>query len=162
MPADATLALSGMAAELADLYPAITVYTAKRPVAGNRPPLGGWNPAWQLPCFVLSATDPEEVDAGGDFENVTVAYTVLVEFAKASAAVTAGGETPMMNEDSEFRDKREAIRQRVYKPSIGAMPAPTNVRCRNRPVYEVSGAGGMPVTVSGMAFTYETTEARAE
>lgn len=162
MPAHATLALAGIAAELADLFPAVPVYTAKRPVAGSRPPLGGWNPAWALPAFVISATDPEEVDAGGDFENVTVSYTVLVEFAKASAAKTKDGKDPQMQEDPEFRDTREAIRRRVYKPRVGALPDPTGVKCRSRPVYEASGAGASPVTVSGTAFTFETTEPRAE
>lgn len=162
MPADDTLTLIGVEAALAVLYPDTTIYRAKRPVAGNRPPLGGWNPGWMLPCFVVSATDPEEVDAGGDFESVTVAYGITIEWCKASAAKTQDGADPMMADDAEFRDKRKAIRGAIYKPGVGTAASPTNVRNRNRPVYEVSGAGGMPVTVSGMIFTYEVTEPRAE
>lgn len=162
MPADDTLTLIGVEAALTALCPTVSIHRAKRPVAGNRPPLGGWNPGWGLPCFVVSATDPEEVDTGGDFESVTVAYGITIEFCKASAAKTQDGADPMMTDDNEFRDKRKAIRGAIYKPGVGAAASPTNVRCRNRPVYEVSGTGGSPVTVSGMVFTYEMTEPRAE
>lgn len=164
MPADATLALAGVAAELADLYPARPVKTAKRPVAGNRPPIGGL-PAdvdFKNGAFVISATEPEEVDAGGDFESVTVAYSILVEFLLPTFAKTQDGKDPMFNEDAEVRDVREAVRRRLYKPRLGALASPTNVRNRPRQVYETSGTGGAPVIVSGQVFTYEVTEARAE
>ncbi|AMV24600.1 hypothetical protein VT84_09405 [Gemmata sp. SH-PL17] len=161
MAADVTLIVNGVESVLAELYPTISVYRTKRPVAGGKPPNGGWNPGWKLPCFVLSSNEPEEVDADGDFENVTVTYNVLIEFVKASAAVTQGGESPVLLEDEEFREKRQAIRRRLYKPGAGGV-SPVNVQNRNRSTYDTSGTGGAIVTVSGMIFRYEVSEPRAE
>lgn len=162
MPADATLILSGIEAVLKALRPDAFVYITKRPVAGGKPPSGGWNPGWRFPAFVLSAADPEEIDAGGDFETVTVGYAVTVEYVKQSAAKTSADGDPRYDEDPEFRDARQAVRRALYKPALGGVANPTNVRARNRPVYEFSGAGGSPVTVSGAVYTFEVGEPRPE
>ena len=162
MSADATLVLAGTASELLAIYPAVTQYVVKRPVTGNKPPNGGYNPGWALPCFVISCNENEGVDDDGDFEEVSVKYSINVEAIFAAAAKTASGDNPVYLEDTDIRDVREAVRRRLYKPRVPGLTTLANVSMRAGRVYDMSGAGAMPVIVSPQTFLYEVMEPRAE
>lgn len=163
MSADASLVLAGVAVEIAAIYPGTALYVVKRPVTGNKPPNGGFNPAWTLPCFVLSANEPEGIDDDGDFEEVSVKYPVMVEYLKAASVVTGTGTDPLYLEDSAVRDVRQAVRQRLYKPRLTTLPTTMfNVMMRPGKVYEMTGAGALQVIVSPQTFIFEVMEPRAE
>lgn len=161
MPADASTLLSDVAAELADLYPALPIVVRKREAANGRQLQGGWNLGERLPCLVVSSGDDEQVDEHGTFEEVSVGYAVLVEYVKAAAAAVPGGATPTeAAEDSDVRDRRQAIRRRLYKPRLASLPLISNVTLRPRKPYEM--AGQEKAISTGQVFTFETYESRPE
>jgi hypothetical protein len=159
-----SLIFAGIEAELADLF-GLPVYRAKRPVAAGKPPAGGWNPGWQVPCFVVSVNEAEAVDEHGDFEQVSVRHVATVEYVKPAHAAVAGapalnGTDPALIEDDDVRAKRDAVRQRIYKPRLGAVPNVIDATARPGRPYDVPGAGA--VVASGQAFGFEVGEPRAE
>jgi hypothetical protein len=161
MSANATIVFDYIVAQLAVAKSGFHIYKAKRPVAAKRPPDGGWNPGWSANpgAFVVSMLEAEPVDDDGDFEEVSVGYTTLVEICLPSMAATAGGTSPTYDEDTLFRDIRQAVRNILNTPRVPGLDV-ANVTWKSRPVYEFSGAGGAPVLVSGQAATYEVFEPR--
>lgn len=154
MPADATTLLTAVAEELADLYPAVPVLTRKA-----APPGGGVLPAWgpgdPAECFVLAIADPEEIDdEPAGFEEVAVSYRVTVARVRTYAPMEG-------DDDATIRDVAQAVRRRLYKPRLAALPGLADVALAGTGVYEA--ADRRPLTRwTGWAFTFVTTEPRPE
>lgn len=161
-PADATNILNAVAAELATLYPAMAnaIKIRKREAVGGRQQFGGWTEGFPLPCLVVSSEDGEPIDDYGTFEDVSVGYSVLVEYVKAVAAKVPSGDTPAEGaEDSDVRDFRAAIRFQLYSPQLTGLPVAINVVEVNKGIYELVGGG--KALSSGQIFTYHVWEPRA-
>ena len=154
-----TTALDAVAAALAALYPDVPVRVRKLPAAGAEALKGGWTPGFPLPCFVVSGQDAEDVDEFGTFELVSVGYKVLVEYVKAAAAAVPSGGVPAEGaEDSDVRDKRAAVRGRLYTSPLGTLPPLIDLKNVPRVAYE--SAGGGKAWSSGQLFVFGVYEGR--
>lgn len=162
MPADMTQVIDAIAAEVADLYPTIAIIKSKRPSVSKPPGDAGWNLGTASTAFVISGLETENVDATGTFEEVSVGYKVLIEYIKPAEKTVAGetGRPPRVAEDPDVRDKRQAIRRRIYKPQLGSIPSVSNVA--NRPSVAYDWTGGTTLVASGQLFEFELYEPRAE
>lgn len=161
MSADATDLMDAVAAELADLYPTIPVYTSKRSASRDRYPMGGYQPGYASTCFVVSMADAEPIDDIGSFEEVSVGYPIVVEYIKPAMQKVTGSTSgnPSVVEDPDIRDKRKAIRQRLYKPRIAAIGTIVDIKHTNlRPGDTV--ADNKPLVVAGQVFTFTLWESR--
>lgn len=159
MEPDATLILEQIAAELADLYPTIEVKIRKRESANGKQLFGGWTEGFPLPCLVVSEGTPEPIDKYGSFEEISVGYPVLVEYVKATAANVPGSATPTEGaEDQDIREKRQQIRQRLYKPALAPLPFIVDVDMISKPPYDIGASKN--AVVSGQIYRFETWEVR--
>lgn len=161
MPSDMTQVINAIVAEVEDLYPTIPVFRSKRPGVSKPPGDAGWNLGTVSTAFVVSGIESENVDSTGTFEQVSVGYKVLIEYIKPAEKVVTGesGRPPRVAEDSDVRDVRQAIRRRIYKPQLGAIPSVSNVS--NRPSAAYDWAGGNTLVASGQLFEFELYENRA-
>lgn len=133
MSATATDILAAMPAFLAGLYADIPVVTRRgKPGPDPASPLAGWKPGDPTTCFVVSCSDPEPVDEIASFEQIFVRYNLDLVYVKPAAA-----EPGRWGEDSDVRDKRQAIRAAVYKPTFGPVPGVFDVTYESGAVYEV-------------------------
>lgn len=164
MPADMTTVIDDIAAEVADLYPGYQVLTSKRPAGDGPQGSAGWNEGSNSTCFVISGLEPESVDDSGTFDDVSVLYKVLVEYVKPyeKKVDTNAGRPPRVVEDADVRDKRQAIRRRIYKPELTNLPSVGNVKNRPMRAYGSAGGANTSLLASGQVFEFEVYEDRAE
>lgn len=156
---DVTIVLAAVKSALAAAYPTVPVKTSKRTAAGGRPQQGGWAPGYPAPCFVLSSATAEAIDKVPSFEHVSVGYRIVVEYVKPAQAAVADavdtGPAPVV-EDEDVREKREAIRDALYK-TLAAVPGFFDTRTESLLPYDQTGDGNAALLVSGEAFTFTTT-----
>jgi hypothetical protein len=163
MPADMTSVLDAIESELNTLYPTIPVIQSKRAANDGSAKDAGLNIGSPLTCFVISGDETENVDEEGTFDLVSVGYSILIEYIKpAEQQVTSiPNRPPRVVEDSDVRDKRQAIRQLIYKPQLtGSLGVVGNVK--NRPATPYQTAGGDMALCSGQVFEFELYETRAD
>jgi hypothetical protein len=154
--ANATLILEAMPGFLTTLYAGVPVLIRRgHPGPDPSSPLAGWRPGDPTTCFVVSCSDPEPVDHGlGSFEEIYVAYTVDIVYVKPAAA-----EPGRWSEDPDIRDKRQTIRDSIYKPRFSPVAGVFNVDYESGPVYEVLDSQ-QPLIASPMRVTMYTHEPR--
>jgi len=156
MSANATLILDAMPAFLNGLYDPIPVII-RRGSPGPDPssPLAGWKPGDPTTCFVVSCNEQEPVDEGlGSFEEIYVSYTLSIAYVKPSMM-----EPGRWAEDPDIREKRQTVRDNIYKPRFPAVSGVFNVDYKSGPVYEVL-ENQPPLIVSVMRPTFYTHEPR--
>lgn len=156
MAANATLILNAIPDFLAGLYPTIpTVVRRGTPGPDPSSPLAGWHPGDPTTCFVISCTEPEPVDDGlGSFEEIYVSYELTIAYVKPTMT-----EPGRWAEDSDIRDKRQTIRDNIYKPRFPAVSGVFNVDYKSGPIYEVM-ENKPPLVVSVMRAVFFTHEPR--
>lgn len=156
MASNATLIMNAMPGFLAGLYDDIpTVLTKNKPDPDPSSPLAGWRPGIATTCFVVDVEDPEPVDNGiASFEEIFVRYEMTISYVKPAAA-----EPGRWDEDSDIRDKRQTIRDAIYKPTFAPVNGIFDVRYSSDKVYEVMDSTPMLI-VSPMRVSFLTTEPR--
>jgi len=156
MPANATSIMDAMAGFLNGLYPNIPVVEAKDdPGPDPHSPLAGWRPGQSTTCFVVSIEEPEPVDEGiASFEEIFVRYKMVITYVKPAAA-----EPGRWNEDPDIRDKRQTIRDAIYKPTFARVAGVFDIRYASDRVYEVMDMQPMMI-YSPMKVSFLTQEPR--
>ncbi len=165
MSSDATQILAAVVSELAALYPDLdadgAIYVKKREAAHGKQLWGGWTQGMKLPCLIVTEGVPEPIDKYGSFDEVSVGYPILIEYAKATAAKVPSGDTPTEGaEDSDIRDNRQTTRRTIYRPALPGLTFIIDVEMTSKPPYEIGG--GNVGTVSGQVYRFETWEPRAD
>lgn len=153
--ANVTDVMAGVATALAEIYPTIPSKTSRREAGPDEDPLAGWCAGYPCPCFVISCPDPEPVDDFASFETICVKYLVRIGYVKP-----AYGTAAPRDDDPDVRQKRQDIRDALYKPTLAGVGDVWGVGFHSEAPYTQSTGGTPGVTVSTETFEFLTNEPR--
>lgn len=156
MSSNVTQILNGVEANLVALYPTIPVRKRKGLPSGRpESALCGWTPADPCPCFVVTCPDPEPVDEFGSFEDICVRYNVLIAYVRSVQGMNNPRE-----DDDDIRQKRQDIRDALYKPTLEGVAVVWGVGFKSDKPYTADAGSTPAVSVSTEEFQFLTNEPR--
>jgi hypothetical protein len=155
MSADATVILAAVKTALESAYPTIPVRVRKgRPGPGMESPLCGLKAGDDGTVFVVSCAGPEPTETQATFEHVSVNYPVNVSYVKPAEA------SPGLHEDDDdTRQKRAAIRNLLYRPTLTGATQVRHTGIQEGAVYEEFRDNVVRV-ISDQTLTFLAYEAR--